>query len=75
VSLAHEQLSKQGARASHSEHEDAHRFATLSYSPRSSSGPSIPARRSPETAARRGIDCSGVTASVDWCLISPILAG
>src|ERR1700735_147664 len=34
VSLAHEQLSKQGARAAYSEDEYAHRFATLSYSPR-----------------------------------------
>src|SRR5271154_1632404 len=34
VSLAHEQLSKQGAGAAHSQYEDAHRFATLSYSPR-----------------------------------------
>src|SRR5580658_5624506 len=34
MSLAHEQLSKQGAGAAHSQYEDAHRFATLSYSPR-----------------------------------------
>src|SRR5271156_899636 len=33
VSLAREQLSKQGAGAAHSQYEDAHRFATLSYSP------------------------------------------
>src|ERR1700722_2877125 len=34
VTLAREQLSKQGAGAAHSQYEDAHRFATLSYPPR-----------------------------------------
>src|SRR5271170_2151557 len=34
VSLAHKQLSKQGAGAAHSQYEDAHRLATLTYSQR-----------------------------------------
>jgi hypothetical protein len=33
VPLAREQLSKQGAGAAHSQYEDAHRSATLPYSP------------------------------------------